>query len=406
MRSHVRQTVAVFALLLAALLFSLASAASANLRLIPIPSIVFIVADLCFLLLAGYLVLKGERERNRDRESRLRLAAIVDSSDDAIISKTLDGTLTSWNLGAERLYGYKAVEVVGKSIDVIIPPEKRTEMKTILETLRQGHRVDHLETIRIRRDGTPLHVELTVSPVNDDRGRVIGASAIARNITERKQMEESLRHLSARILQAEDEERRRIARDLHDTTVQELALLAMSLAQLKGISDHEKLQVSLIKAHELTNHCVQELRTLSYVLHPPMLDELGLASALKIYAEGFSQRSGVALDIEVSARWERLSHQTEIALFRVAQESLGNVVRHSGSTRATIKLDRNGEIKMEIVDQGRGLSDDADSDFTLGVGILGMRERIKQLGGTLTINSGPTGTCVEARLPFSRGTDG
>ncbi len=354
---------------------------------------------LVFLLLAAYMIMQGERERAKDRESRLRLAAIVDSSDDAIISKTLDGTLTSWNAGAERLYGYNAEEMIGKSIYSIIPPTRKAEMETIFTTLREGHRVDHLETVRLTKEGKPIHVELTVSPVFDERGKIIGASAIARNISDRKRMEESLRQLSVRILQAEDEERRRIARDLHDTTVQELALLSMNLAQLKGVTDPAKLESTLNHAHQLTNQCVQELRTLSYLLHPPMLDELGLASALKIYAEGFSQRSGVSLDIEVSPSWQRLPPEMEIALFRVAQESLSNVIRHSGSPRANIKLDRNGEIRLAIIDEGRGVPNLEDKEITWGVGILGMRERIKQLGGSLTIDSGSTGTTVEVRLP-------
>jgi PAS domain S-box-containing protein len=366
--------------------------------------IISIVANFCFLMIAAYLIVGGEQARSREREARHLLAAIVDSSDDAIISKSLEGTISSWNSGAERLYGYKAEEVIGKHIDIIIPPDRREEMKNIFEMLAHGERVDHVETIRVCRDGTPIHVELTVSPLHDDSGRVIGASAIARNVTERKKMEESLRFLTARVLQAEDEERRRIARDLHDSTVQELALLSMNLAQLKGVNDKDKLEASLIQAHQLTNQCVQELRTLTYLLHPPLLDELGLASALKIYAEGFAQRSGITLDIDVRPAWERLSTQVEMALFRIAQESLSNVVKHSGSSRATIKLDRDGEIKMDIVDQGKGIAaQESDEDVTLGVGILGMRERIKLLGGSLSVRSGPEGTSVEARLPLSRG---
>lgn len=389
-----------------ALLQQRSAAASNNLRMIRTGLIAFMLANLCFLALAAFMIVRGEYAFTHSTESRKRLAAIVDSSDDAIVSKTLDGILTTWNPGAERLYGYKAEEVIGKHINVIIPPDRQREMDDIFSALRQGKRIDHLETVRVCRDGTHIQVELTVSPLHDQRGNVVGASAIARNVTERKQMEASLRQLSVRILQAEDEERRRIARDLHDTTVQELALLSMSLAQLQGVSDPEKLKRSLAHAHELTNKCVQELRTLSYVLHPPMLDELGLASALKIYAEGFSQRSGVALAIDVAPLWQRLSPETEIALFRVAQESLSNVVRHSGSSRATIKLEQNGGIRMAVIDEGCGVEGSDRGEVNWGVGILGMRERIKQLGGSLTIDSGPAGTCVEARLPLARGIDG
>jgi two-component system NarL family sensor kinase len=362
------------------------------------------VLSLALIGLVGWLIIVGERQRNAAQESRLRLAAIVDTSEDAILSKTLDGTVLSWNSGAERLYGYRTEEMVGQPIYKIIPPERHEEMERIFQTLRDGHRVDHLETERCRKDGTRVNVDITVSPLKDDGGRVIGASAIARDMTQRKQMEDSLRQLSARILSAQDEERRRLAREIHDSTVQKLALLSMNLSQLPKVADVQKLQAMVKNSQELSNQCAQELRSLSYLLHPPMLEELGLASALKIYAEGFSQRSGISLDVDVPAEFERLPHEMEIALFRVAQESLSNILRHSKSPRATIKLARNGAIKLVVRDEGKGFHSEkvgsSNGDVLMGVGILGMRERMKQLGGTLEIESGPGGTLVNAHLPY------
>jgi two-component system NarL family sensor kinase len=382
---------------------------AASLRTAKLGLLIGSVATIMLMLLLGYLIITGERQRNVAQESRLRLAAIVDSSDDAIISKMLDGTLLSWNHGAEDLYGYNAEEMVGKSIFLIIPPERHEEMNQIFQTLRQGHRVDHLETVRLRRDGTRVDVDVTVSPLRDETGRVTGASAIARDITERKRMEDSLRQLSGRILKAQDEERRRIAREIHDSTVQKLALLSMNLAQLQNTKDPQAFRAMLQSSQDLSKQCAQELRSVSYLLHPPMLEELGLVSALKIYAEGFSQRSGVALDIEVEPDFERLPPEMEITLFRVAQESLSNILRHSNSQRAKIKLSRNSGIELAVMDEGRGFSQAKKSDVTgdvqMGVGILGMTERMKQLGGTLRIDSGPTGTSVNAHLPYARGMD-
>jgi signal transduction histidine kinase len=181
----------------------------------------------------------------------------------------------------------------------------------------------------------------------------------------------------------------------------------MNLAQLQNVGDPLARHRILQGSQDLSNQCAQELRSLSYLLHPPMLEELGLASALKIYAEGFSQRSGVALDIEVQPDFERLPPEMEIALFRVAQESLSNILRHSNSPRARIKLVRNSAIKLTVMDEGRGFSEGKKSrvtgDVQMGVGILGMTERMKQLGGTLEINSGPTGTSVNAHLPCRDG---
>ncbi|MGZ4788574.1 MAG: PAS domain-containing sensor histidine kinase, partial [Terriglobales bacterium] len=300
-----------------------------------------------------------------------------------------------------RLYGYMAEEMVGRSIYEIVPEDRRDELRVILDRLGQGERIEHLETFRLRRDGSLIEVELMVSPLRDERGNVVEASAIARDITHRKQMERSLHQLSIGILKAQDEERRRIAREIHDTTVQKLALLSMNLAQLKGPANPAKSPAMLENSQELASQCVQELRTLSYVLHPPMLDELGLASALKIYVEGIAQRSGVTITTDVDAEVPRLTPEVEMALFRVAQEGLSNVLRHSGSKTARIELSNREGVTMKISDQGMGMARRWDTEIPagVGVGIAGMNERIKQLGGMLTIDSGPHGTTVTAHVP-------
>lgn len=389
------------------LLTSRSTQANLHLRTARVGLLVGSLATLSLIVLVAWLIVIGERQRTSAEESRLELAAIVDSSEDAILSKTLDGTLLSWNRGAEQLYGYKAEEVVGRSLFDILPEDRREEMHRILQTLSEGHNVEHLETVRRKKDGTLVDVDITVSPLKDEKGRIIGASAIARDVTERKRMVASLRELSARILNAQDEERRRIARELHDSTVQKLALLSINLSNIERGGDPEKVKKTAETSRELASQCAQELRSISYLLHPPMLEELGLASALKIYAEGFSQRSGVSLDIEVQPDFDRLPHEMEIALFRVAQESLSNVLRHSNSQTAKIKLSRNTGVELAIVDEGKGFAKGKKSEVTgdilMGVGILGMRERMKQLGGTLDITSGPTGTSVTAHLPYAKG---
>lgn len=357
----------------------------------------------CVLLfLAALMLVRDEKQRGQIRESRGRLASIVDSSEDAIISKKLDGTITSWNQGAQRLYGYTSEEMIGRPIYDIVPADRHEELREILERLGRGERVEHLETVRIRRDGTPVEMELTISPVRDGTGKIVEASAIGRDITERKLLERSLHQLSVRILRAQDEERRRIARDIHDTTVQQLALLAMNLSQLKGATAGERAARMVAQSAELTTQCVQELRTLTYVLHPPMLDELGLASALRIYVEGIEQRSGLRITTEAEQDLPRFDPETEMALFRVAQESLGNVLRHSGSETAHIHLYRDNGIVMKISDEGKGIPADrrpTERPANVGVGIAGMNERIRQLGGKLTIDSGPKGTTVTAYIP-------
>ncbi|MBV9484362.1 MAG: PAS domain S-box protein [Acidobacteria bacterium] len=625
--------------------------------------------------------------------ARFWLAAIVNSSEDAIVSKDLNGIINTWNIGAERLFEYTAAEAVGKPITIIIPLELRHEETEILRRLRAGQVIDHFETVRVAKSGRRINISLTVSPIRDEQGRIIGASKIARDITRRvtveralnesenrlrlaqaaahigtwewdprsgssslspelheifdtdraepqhdqvwkarvhpddlsriqqamldsahtgsmeleyryyhpqrglrwffckgrrfsdddlrmfgivlditerkeaeerqrqseeqfraladsiaqlvwmaeadgsvvwynrrwyeytgtspeqvagwgwqsvshptwlpkimerwkaalatgepfemefplrgadgvfrwfltravpvreqrnrvvrwfgtntnvheqreankaletsrqelnsalaqltkaheeleirvkqrtadlERAEESLRALSGRLLQAQDEERRRIARELHDSAGQLLTALNMNLVPIQ--SEAHKLAPASVRAVseslQLIEQLSTELRTISHLLHPPMLDEAGLEFALQWYVEGFAERSNIEVDFEFAPDLGRLSRDAEIAIFRLVQESLTNIHRHSDSATASVRVFREGEeIVARVSDQGRGMPAeylDGRGIVKAGVGVQGMRERLRQLKGNLKIHSGPGGTTVEAILP-------
>ncbi|MGB8659059.1 MAG: PAS domain S-box protein, partial [Candidatus Acidiferrum sp.] len=360
------------------------------------------------------------------------LAAIVDSSDDAIISKTLEGVITSWNVGAERLFGYTAAETIGRHISIIIPLERLDEETRILARLRQGLRIEHFDTIRVGKDGSKREISLTISPVRDASGKIIGASKIARDIAGRKRAErelhesdqrfraladaldtqvqfrtqelqrrnseileqsDRLRDLSARLMRVQDEERRRIALELHDSVGQNLAALGMTLARLEDDAKHDptRFSESIKDAKDMIQKLTQEIRTTSYLLHPPMLDELGLRSALRWYTEGLAKRSELSIEVNIPDDLERLAPEMELAIFRLVQESLTNIHRHSGSKTAVIRVAREGDkIYAEVQDRGTGMSQERFAEVqsqTVGVGIRGMKERVRQLCGELTIDS-------------------
>jgi PAS domain S-box-containing protein len=221
-----------------------------------------------------------------------------------------------------------------------------------------------------------------------------------------KQSEASLQSLSARLLQVQDEERRRMARDLHDITGQELAIVIMSLDRLQK-ETNEDVRGSLAEIAGQVRKVESEIRTLSYVLHPPLLDEMGLRSALYWYVEGFSKRTGVQVEAEIPPDLPRLALDMETALFRVIQESLTNVVRHSGSPKAWVRLSVNSDrLKISIEDEGTGFDQrKVAAGRKSGVGVQSMNDRIKLLGGQLEVRSGKRGTQVFASVPLSRGED-
>ena len=209
----------------------------------------------------------------------------------------------------------------------------------------------------------------------------------------------------------QDDERRRIARELHDSVGQMLAALGMNLSTVKA--DLERLTKAVNAVTDsaaLVDELNKEIRTISHLLHPPLLDEAGLASALRWYSDGFAQRSKIQVDLDLPAQFGRLSGELETTIFRVVQECLTNIHRHSGSSVAKIRLSQSGdEVIVRVADEGRGLSpkkQDAIAEAaTPGVGVRGMRERVRQLGGTLEINSNGEGrgTAVIVRLPVTQG---
>jgi len=230
---------------------------------------------------------------------------------------------------------------------------------------------------------------------------------VSRRTAELRAAEASLRMLSGRLMQLQDEERRRISRELHDSSGQALAALSMCLSMVER--EREKLSEragrNLSDAAHLVRELSQELRTMSHLLHPPLLDEAGLESALRWFVEGFAQRSGIKVDLELAPELGRLSEEMEIAIFRVVQESLANVHRHSGSKTAQVRVGRDAQkVTLEIRDQGHGLSANGNAEApgpaVPGVGIQGMRERVRQLGGHFEIQSSEGATVVTAAIPM------
>jgi signal transduction histidine kinase len=230
-----------------------------------------------------------------------------------------------------------------------------------------------------------------------------------------RKRDNTVRELSGRLMASQEEERRRIARDLHDSTAQELAGLRMGLGVIKRSAkklDRKALN-ALTECQELAELCAREIRTLSYLLHPPLLDEFGLVFALRGYIQGFRKRSGLRVKLEADAQLEqaRLPQELETNLFRIVQEGLTNIKHHSGSPSATIRLKQmNGDITLEIRDRGRGIAAPvakaiAKGDFSgLGVGLSGMRERVRQLGGQFRLDTSDAGTNIILALPLAAGT--
>jgi two-component system, NarL family, sensor kinase len=245
-------------------------------------------------------------------------------------------------------------------------------------------------------------------PLRDSEGRIDRVVGVTEDVTDRLNVEERLRRVSDQLLTLRDEEHRRMARDLHETISQEMAALKMSLARVADTLPKRNTvgRKFLQSAREFADAVIRQVRTVSYLLHPLLLEEAGLGSALRWYASGFAERSGIQVKVNSRGDFGRLPKETEIALFRVVQEALTNIHRHSKSSVAVIRLQRaDGKIRIAVKDAGVGMAQPSAAtgwNSPLGIGIAGMRERVKQLGGTFEIKSKPgRGTTLSVELPVT-----
>ena len=468
--------------------------------------------------------------RERALDARFRHAAIVESSDDAIVSKDLDGIIASWNAAAQRLYGYTEAEAIGKSITMLIPDERQDEEEKFLQRLQAGERVEHHETVRIAKGGKRVPVSLTISPVRDSTGKIVGYSKIARDIsdrkraeevlreseerfrlvantapvliwmsgtdklcnffnqgwlsftgrrmqdelgegwvssvhpedvqhcleiysasfdarvdfemeyrlrrfdgeyrwvvdygvprfesdgnfcgyigscvdiTERKSSSESLRALTGRLIHVQDEERARIARELHDDFSQRLALQCIDIEQLRQkLPEHEvEERARLTRMLKRTKTMSADIRSLSHELHSSRLDYIGLVPAVSGLCKEIGEKYKITVRFDECDRPFDIPKDVALCLFRVAQEALGNVVKHSQARNVRVELGFNLDgVSLRIADDGNGF-DPASTKPGVGLGLVGMSERLRLVGGRLSVSTEHLrGAEILAEVPLS-----
>jgi PAS domain S-box-containing protein len=475
------------------------------------------------------VIIRDVTERKEAEEARFRHAAVMESSEDAIISLNLDSAITGWNIGAQRMYGYSEAEVLGKSLDVIVPPHLEQEQQDILRRVRDGERIEHYETVRVTKDGRQIDVSVSIVPLRDWAGKIVGISGIARDITVSKQAEATLREseerfrlvanmapvmiwmsgvdklriyfnkpwldftgrtvaqelghgwsqgvhpedldkclrtyreafdereslemeyrlrrrdgeyrwvvdlgvprfdpdgsfagyigscidvtehklaeealltVSRRLIEAHEEERSWLARELHDDVNQRLALIAVNLDVLKREVPQSATDTSrrLSEVREQIKELGTDVQALSHRLHSSKLKYLGLTAAVTALCREFSDRKGVQIALHCDAIPRTVPEEISLCLFRVLQEALQNASKHSGSKhyQVTIKYAPN-EIELTVSDPGVGF----DPQLAMqgrGLGITSMRERLKLVEGELSIErQSPTGTVVRATVPL------
>ena len=340
------------------------------------------------------------RELEQKTEQLANQAKLLDLANDAILVRNADGRITYWSKGAERLYGWTKEEALGRTTQEVCHTELRTDISKIPLDRWEG------ELRQKRRDGVRITVASRWTTLRDNQGKAMGWLEINTDITARQRAEVAARSLGRRILSLEADERRRIARELHDSLGQYLTSLKINLDLFSKAATEHKKAALLAECFQMADQCLNETRTISHLLHPPLLDETGFGSAARWYVDGFAQRSGIKVNLDVPPDLGRLRRDIETALFRVVQEALTNVHRHSGGTAVDIDVDVDAEqVWLEVKDNGRGIPEDrlhaVESGLGKGVGLAGMRERVRELGGSLTIESNQTGTLLRISIPIN-----
>ncbi|ACC70281.1 PAS/PAC sensor signal transduction histidine kinase [Paraburkholderia phymatum STM815] len=343
------------------------------------------------------------------RRSEQRLQAMIDSVEDyAIFMLSPTGEVTSWNTGAQRIEGYCAGEIIGRHFSVFYPPEARTAglPERMLETASTQGRSE-AEGWRVRSDGSRFWADAIITPIRDDKGALQGFAKVTRDLTEHKRLEqlEHVGELAAATERAREEEKKRIARELHDDLGQQLTALKMSAVILQqDVEAGHYTAETAAKARGLVvqaDDTMSALRRIASNLRPTMLDDLGLLPAVEWLADEFSRRYGIKASTRLSAGELAFSDTASTAIFRIVQEALTNVARHACATEVvvTIELDDNA-CEVRIDDNGRGAAS-APGDKPDSFGLLGIRERVRQLNGTVSLgNRLDRGFRVQIRFPI------
>jgi PAS domain S-box-containing protein len=341
---------------------------------------------------------------SREKATVEAQAEWLNAANDAIFVGGSDERITYWNKGAERLYGWSSAEAIGKSPHELLHTEFPIPFAEIAKQRDRGGWEGDL--VHTKQDGTRVTVSSRWTTHKDGKDKVTGWLEVNRDITDRKAAE-AARHLTAELLKAQDAERRAIARDLHDSTGQMVIALMLNLGKLRAFGNLNPQEERLVSETERILRSVDgELRAISYLLHPPLLDDAGLCTALEWYVEGFKHRNEIVTTLEFDPSFGRLSSDLEVAIFRLVQECLTNVHRHSGSQEATVRLRRSlGEVQVEVRDRGRGIPAEKQLSImgrgAVGTGLRGLEERIQQLGGILSVKSNDHGTTIVATFPIS-----
>jgi PAS domain S-box-containing protein len=359
----------------------------------------------------GRLVIAFVRDitdRLRGESAALELAAIVASSSDAIVSESLHHRALTWNRGAEKLYGYSAEQMAGRSMSVLVPPGQLDELPGILERFKSGEQwIDQFETTRLRKDGSEIEVSIKISAIRDGSGTLVGLASIARDLTPlraHRELERDLaerRALLAHLVSAGEEERARIAMDIHDDSIQAITAAGMRLQILRRrLDDPEQLKL-LDELEQTIQLAISRLRHLLFELRPPVLDNEGLSAALGTYLEEVDDpNTDYHLDDQLTVQ---PPPESRTILYRIVQEALTNVRKHAQAGQATVALEEveNGFL-ARISDDGVGFVAGDEEPVPGHLGLAAMRERAELAGGWLTIKAAPgEGTILEVWIPVA-----
>ena len=346
--------------------------------------------------LTGYLFfLRNIDEEYRMQEMQSRLASIVETSEDAIIGSTPEGTILSWNNGASTLFGYDIKEVSGKNLSILVPEFYPNEIPEMLDRIRNGENVDHYETLRKRKDGGVLDMSVKISPIRDGHGNLIAVSLIARDITKRKQLEKE-------ILEIVDRERSRIGQDLHDSLGQELTGILLRLKAHEGKlirQNNVELTDDTREIEVIVRHAVEQTREMARGLIPVTLQTSGLVDALHELTLYCQSMYGVPTQFHGPVSNVPLSTSIELQLYHIAQEALNNAIKHSESEVIDVTMVyETTEVILSVIDRGRGL----EKRGSKGLGLRIMEYRANMVGGHLTlVPTSGGGTTVLCRVPNS-----